>query len=161
MPRYLGVDYGERRVGLAISDELGIMALPLDILPVKGSKQVIRDILRLCQEKQVAMIVVGLPLNMDGSRGPAVEAVERLVLELRRQVDRPVEVWDERMSSRQVERMLIDSDVSRSRRKGIVDKLAAQVILQSYLDAHTPTTETPGVLGGDVSPGGDISPATL
>jgi putative Holliday junction resolvase len=136
MPRTLGVDYGERRVGLAISDELGLLALPLDILPVQGSKQVIRDVLCLCQERQVAVIVVGLPLNMDGSRGPAVEAVERFVQELRRQGGRPVEVWDERMSSRQVERMLIDSDVSRSRRKGIVDKLAAQVVLQSYLDAQ-------------------------
>jgi len=135
MPRTLGVDYGERRVGLAISDELGMMALPLDILLVQSSRQVIGDVLRLCHEKQVAAIVVGLPLNMDGSRGPAAEAVERFVLELRRQGDRPVEVWDERMSSRQVERMLIDSDVSRSKRKGIVDKLAAQVILQSYLDA--------------------------
>lgn len=135
MPRYLGVDYGERRVGLAISDELGMMALPLDILPVQGPKQVIRDVLRMCQEKQVATIVVGLPLNMDGSRGAAVEAVERFVHELRRQAGLPVEVWDERMSSRQVERMLIDADLSRSRRKSLVDKLAAQVVLQSYLDA--------------------------
>ena len=141
MPRTLGVDYGTRRVGLAVSDELGMMALPLDILPVQSSKQVIRDVLRLCQEKKAAGIVVGLPLNMDGSRGPAVEAVERFVQELRRQSDLPVEVWDERMSSRQVERMLIDHDVSRSRRKGLVDKLAAQVILQSYLDAHTPKNE--------------------
>ena len=136
MPRTLGVDYGERRVGLAVSDELGMMALPLDILSVQSSRQVIGDVLRLCHEKQVAGIVVGMPLNMDGSRGPAVEAVERFVLELRRQGDRAVEVWDERMSSRQVERMLIDADVSRAKRKGIVDKLAAQVILQSYLDAN-------------------------
>jgi len=147
MPRYLGVDYGERRVGLAISDELGLMALPLNILPVQSSKQVIRDVLRMCQEKQAAAIVVGLPLNMDGSRGPAVEAVERFVQELRRQAGLPVEVWDERMSSRQVERMLIDADVSRARRKGIVDKLAAQVILQSYLDAQAShnDAETVGV----------------
>ena len=161
MPRTLGVDYGERRVGLAISDELGMMALPLDILPVQGARQVIRDVLRLCQEKQVAVIVVGLPLNMDGSRGPAVEAVERFVLELRRPAGRPVDVWDERMSSRQVERMLIDSDVSRSRLKGLVDKLAAQVILQSYLDAHTQKNENHDVPEGDVSPDGDASPATV
>jgi len=145
MSRTLGVDYGARRVGLAVSDELGMMAMPLDILPVQSSKQVIRDLLRLCQEKQVAAIVVGLPLNMDGSRGPAVEAVDRFVQELRQQGRLPVEVWDERMSSRQVERMLIDSDVSRSRRKGLVDKLAAQVILQSYLDAHIPKTENDSV----------------
>jgi len=135
MPRTLGVDYGERRVGLAVSDELGMMALPLDILTVQSSRQVIGDVLRLCHEKQVAVIVVGLPLNMDGSRGPAAETVERFVRELRRLGKLPVEVWDERMSSRQVERMLIDADVSRAKRKGIVDKLAAQVILQSYLDA--------------------------
>ena len=148
MPRTLGVDYGERRAGLAISDELGLLALPLDILPVQSIKQVIRDVLRLCQEKQVAAIVVGLPLNMDGSRGPAVEAVERFVLELRRQGDLPVEVWDERMSSRQVERMLIDSDVSRAKRKGIVDKLAAQVVLQSYLDAQECSTRGGSACGG-------------
>ena len=136
MPRTLGVDYGERRVGLAVSDELGMMALPLDILSAQSPRQVIRDVLRICREKQVAAIVVGLPLNMDGSRGPAAEAVERFVRELRRLGELPVEVWDERMSSRQVERMLIDADVSRAKRKGIVDKLAAQVILQSYLDAQ-------------------------
>ena len=161
MPRTLGVDYGERRVGLAISDELGMMALPLDILVVQGAKQAIRDVLRLCQEHQVAGIVVGLPLNMDGSRGPAVEAVERFVLELRRQAGVPVAVWDERMSSKQVERMLIDADVSRSKRKGLVDKLAAQLILQSYLDAHTPTTEKSGAPAVGDSPAGDDLPAAL
>jgi len=74
--------------------------------------------------------------------------VERFVQELRRQGDLPVEVWDERMSSRQVERMLIDSDVSRSRRKGLVDKLAAQVILQSYLDAQEFSARSGSVCGG-------------
>lgn len=161
MARTLGVDYGERRVGLAISDELGMLAMPLDILAAQSLKQVIRDVLCLCREKRVAGIVVGLPLNMDGSRGPAVESVERFVQELRRQGDLPVAVWDERMSSRQVERMLIDSDVSRSRRKGLVDKLAAQVVLQSYLDARIQTTEKTGGAGGDHSPEGDIAPATL
>lgn len=151
MPRTLGVDHGERRVGLAVSDELGVMALPLDILPAQSQKQVIRDVLRLCQEKQVAVIVVGLPLNMDGSRGPAVEAVERFVQALRLQTSLPIELWDERMSSRQVERMLIDSDVSRSKRKRLVDKLAAHVVLQSYLDAHAPTTQNSGVPPGDAN----------
>ena len=157
MPRYLGVDYGERRVGLAVSDELGMMALPLDVLPAQSSKQVIRDVLRLCQEKQVAVIVVGLPLNMDGSRGAAVAAVDRFVRELRRQAGRPVEVWDERMSSRQVERMLIDSDVSRSKRKGIVDKLAAQVILQSYLDAQEMLRPRDSVVNTKLAPQGGVA----
>lgn len=157
MARYLGVDYGERRVGLAVSDELGLMAMPLEILQVQGLKQVIRDVLRLCREKQVAGIVVGLPLNMDGSRGSAVEAVERFVGELRRETGLSVSMWDERMSSRQVERMLIDSDVSRSRRKGLVDKLAAQVILQSYLDAHTPTTAKQDVIADGESSEGETS----
>ncbi len=157
MPRTLGVDYGERRVGLAISDELGMMAMPLDILQVQSVRQVVRDVLGLCHEKQAALIVVGLPLNMDGSRGPAVDSVDRFVLALRRQSDLPLEVWDERMSSRQVERMLIDSDVSRARRKGLVDKLAAQVILQSYLDAQTQKTEQGGP-GDTVASGSGISP---
>lgn len=137
MPRALGVDYGERRVGLAVSDELGMLALPLMTLPVQNSAQVIRDILKLCAEKKVGTIVIGLPLNMDGSRGPAAQAVERFVEELRRHTNLTVKVWDERLSSRQVERMLLEADLSRSRRKKLIDKLAAQVILQSYLDAQS------------------------
>ncbi|MBI2441756.1 MAG: Holliday junction resolvase RuvX [Lentisphaerae bacterium] len=136
MPRTLGVDYGERRVGLAISDEAGLLALPLDILPAQNSRQVIQDILSLCREKEATAIVVGLPLNMDGSRGTAVEAVEQFAQELRRQTSLSVKTWDERLSSQQVERTLIAADVSRARRKKLTDKLAAQVILQSYLDAQ-------------------------
>lgn len=140
MARILGIDYGECRVGLAIGDELGMMALPLTVLQVRGTKQIVLDVLDICREKQVTTIVVGLPLNMDGSRGSAAAAVDKFIQRLREQSALPVEVWDERLSSRQAERLLIDSDVSRRKRKGLVDQLAAHVVLQSYLDAHAQKT---------------------
>ncbi len=136
MARCLGLDYGTRRVGVALSDELGLLALPLEVWPAGESAEVVRKVTQLCCERQVGTIVVGLPLNMDGSRGPAAEAAERFAEALRQAGDRPVVLWDERLSSRQVERMLVDADVSRRRRRQVTDKLAAQLILQSYLDAH-------------------------
>lgn len=161
MPRALGVDYGERHIGLAISDELGVLALPLMTLPAQNSGQVIRDILKLCAEKKVGTIVVGLPLNMDGSRGPVAQAVERFVEELRRHTNLAVKVWDERLSSAQVERVLLEADLSRSRRKKLTDKLAAQVILQSYLDAQSQTKNNSANLAGEDSLRGDSSPSTV
>jgi len=143
MPRYLGVDYGARRVGLACSDEAGLMAFPLAVQPLGEPGRLIGELLRLCDEKHVDVIVVGLPLNMDGSRGPAAEHVLRFVEQLRSRTDRTVDVWDERLSSRQAERVLISADVRRSRRKGIMDQLAAQVVLQSYLEAHGPAPGAP------------------
>ncbi len=145
MARTLGVDYGTRRIGLACSDEAGLIAMPLAILPCEGGlAAVVAAIGRVCDEKQVADIVIGMPLNMDGSRGPAAEAAQRMADALAAGTGRPVKTWDERWSSRQAERMLIDADVSRRRRRGLVDQVAAQYILQSYLDAHAIPT-TPGV----------------
>ena len=81
-------------------------------------------------------IVVGLPLNMDGSSGPMAEAVQVFVKKLGDEIDHPIETWDERMTSQEAERVLIEADVSRSKRKKVIDKMAAQAILQSWLDAH-------------------------
>ncbi len=119
------------------------MAFPLAVQPLGEPGRLIGELLRLCDEKHVDVIVVGLPLNMDGSRGPAAEHVLRFVEQLRSRTDRTVDVWDERLSSRQAERVLIGADVRRSRRKGIMDQLAAQVVLQSYLEAHGPAPGAP------------------
>ena len=134
MMRILGVDYGERRVGVAISDPLGSIALGGETIEVTSLKDAVAKVCATCQEKEVATVVVGLPLNMDGTRGPMVERVERFVVELTEASGLPVVTYDERLSSAMVERTLLDADMSRSKRKGVRDKLAAQVILQGYLD---------------------------
>jgi len=139
MPQYLGVDYGEKRIGLALSDESGSLATPLNFLPVRGMRHAVEAVAQVCREKGADVVVVGLPLNMDGSRGPAAEKAELFAERLATECALPVNTWDERLSSRLVERMLVESDVSRSRRKLLTDKLAAQVILQSYIDARAKT----------------------
>lgn len=136
MGRYLGIDYGSRRMGLAVSDEIGLLALPLRVIPIQNAGQAVNEVDKICREKSVTQIVVGLPLNMNGSRGPAAEAVTQFVDRLRQRLGLPVITWDERLSSQQAERVLIESDVRRAQRRNVIDKIAAQMILQSYLDAQ-------------------------
>ena len=132
--RTLGIDYGERRVGVAISDPLGSIALGLETVTVKSLRDAVTKVSEICREKEASTVVVGLPLNMNGTRGPMVERVERFVAELADAVGIPVVTYDERLSSAMVERTLLDADMSRGKRKGVRDMLAAQVILQGYLD---------------------------
>ena len=135
--RVLGVDYGTRRVGFAISDAMGIVATPLFTRDVLSETEAARVVAEVAEEKGAVRVVVGIPLNMDGTKGPMALQVEAFLKRLR---DRglAVEVWDERLSTGLVERMLVSADVSRARRKEVRDKLAAQVILQGYLDRHSP-----------------------
>jgi putative Holliday junction resolvase len=93
-------------------------------------------VLQLCKKWNVKKIVLGLPLNMDGSSGPAVEKVEKFARKLRENIDIEIEMWDERMSTMSAERVLIEGDMRRERRKKVIDKLAAQIILQNCLDAE-------------------------
>lgn len=136
MGRVLGVDYGEKRVGLAISDELGIVATPLGVHIRTRAGDDVEAVLQICTERGIARVVVGDPLNMNGSSGPASEKVAEFVGRLRAAFDLDVELWDERMSTISAERVLIEGNMSRRRRKGVVDKLAAQIILQNYLDSQ-------------------------
>lgn len=138
MPRILGIDYGERRLGFAISDEMGIIAMPLCVVTVEHPRHALDEVQRLVQEKQAGQVVVGMPLNMNGTRGPASEAVARFVARLGKAIAIPVATWDERLSSKAAERILIDADVRRQKRKGVIDQLAAQIMLQSYLDSKAP-----------------------
>jgi putative Holliday junction resolvase len=137
MTRTIGIDYGEARVGVAISDPLGMMALPLETLHVTGMRNAVKLVAELCGERDVACVVVGLPLNMDGSQSEMAEKAEAFAAKLREATGLDVALQDERMSSGQVERVLLDADMSRKRRKQVRDKLAAQVILQAYLDRHS------------------------
>jgi putative Holliday junction resolvase len=135
MGRYLGIDFGKKRIGVAVSDEAGQISFPLCVIRNSASAQVIREISRIASEKNVTGIVVGLPLNLDGSRGPAAEMVEQFATLLNEKTGLPVDLWDERLSTRMAERAMIDGGLSRTRRRQSIDQSTAQIILQSFLDA--------------------------
>lgn len=135
MPRVLGLDFGEKRIGLAVSDPMRALALPCEVWDVQRG-DLLERIARLCREQDIREIVVGMPLNMNGTPGPQAERTKRFVEQLRSALpDLSVVTWDERLSSRAVERTLIEAGASRRRRRQVLDKLAAQITLQSYLDA--------------------------
>jgi len=130
----LGLDYGSKRIGIAVSDELGSIAIPLMTLQVRGRKQILAELVRLIDEYHIQKIVIGLPKTLKGEIGPSAQKVLEWVEWLKGSVEPECILWDERLTTREVERMLIDADVSRARRKEVRDKIAAQRILQSYLD---------------------------
>lgn len=131
--RILGLDVGEKRIGVAISDPLGKTAQGMMVLTSQNREAVLQKLAALCLEHDVARIVVGLPLNMDGSRGPAVEAVEKFAAALKRKTGLPVSFIDERLTTRAAEKTLIDGNVRRRARKEVKDMLAAVLILDTYL----------------------------
>ncbi|MBU1908654.1 MAG: Holliday junction resolvase RuvX [Verrucomicrobia bacterium] len=138
MSRVLGLDHGDKRIGAALSDPTEMLASPLSILDASRGGG-LEEIGRLCREKDVKKIVVGLPLNMNGTVGPQAEKVRDFVRQIQAALpDIPVETWDERLSSRAGERVLLEAGASRKRRREVLDKMAAQIMLQNYLDAHGP-----------------------
>ena len=132
--KILGIDYGTKTIGLAVSDATGLIAQALGSIRHKNTDYDLREIKKLADEHGVQQIVVGLPKNMDGSMGPAAEKVLGFADRLQKHVARPVVTWDERLSTAEAERMLIHADVSRAGRKKVIDKVAAAIILQGYLD---------------------------
>ena len=134
--RILALDYGERRLGFAVSDPDGIIAMPLTVEEVNNEEESIAAVKRLCEETEAEKLVIGLPLNMDGSKGFMAEKVEGIADRLRGQLSISIELRDERLSTREVEGVLLAADMSRAKRKKVRDKLAAQVILQGYLDSR-------------------------
>lgn len=135
MAKVLGVDFGDRRTGIAISDAARIIAFPRQTLDCPLLEQAAAAVARLAEAEGVVEIVVGLPLNMDGSRGPRAARTEQFCAELAKRTAIPLQRWDERLSTKIAESVLIEAGTRRDRRKEVVDKLAAQVILQGYLDA--------------------------
>ena len=134
--RILGLDMGSKRIGVAVSDPLGITAQGLLTLEKEKDGDVIKRLRDIILKEEIKEIVVGLPLNMNGSYGPQAKDAISFADSLKDKFDIPVKLWDERMSTMEVERIMIEADVSRSKRKKKIDKLAAQVILQSYLNAR-------------------------
>ena len=134
----MGVDYGEKRGGLALSDPLGITAQPLECIERENDAQVAGELERLIQTHDIERVVVGLPVNLSGNDSPQTKRARRFISRLRKNLGVKIETWDERLSSAEAERALIDMDVRRSRRKERRDIVAAQLILQGYLDTKGP-----------------------
>ena len=134
--RFLGIDLGERRIGIALSDEDGIIASPLGTVERTGDRAAAREIARLVCEREVGEIVLGLPLRLDGTEGPAALGARAFAERLRAQVDRPIHLWDERMTTVLAERAMIEGGARREERREKVDRVAAALILQSFLDAR-------------------------
>ncbi len=134
--RILAIDYGRARHGLALSDPLGITAQPLAAIPARDTEMALDEIARVCEDRGVTLVVVGLPLKMDGTEGPAAAEVRRFAEKVKARLNLPVEMWDERLSTAQAEHAMLDHDLSRATRKVRRDSMAAQIFLQTYLDAH-------------------------
>ena len=133
--RQMGLDVGEKTIGVAISDELGWTAQPLKTLRNKKRIQDLEKIKEIVEEYRISSIVVGLPLLMSGVEGSQARRVKAFASQLEKMVDVPVLFWDERFSTVAAERILIEADLSREKRKKQVDKIAAAIILQGYLDS--------------------------
>jgi putative Holliday junction resolvase len=133
--RILAIDHGTKRIGLAISDELGIIAQPLEFAPAEPFAGFLARLKEIIHEKQVELLLVGMPRNMDGSYGPAALKVQEFTAVLRDAVAIPIKTWDERLTSAQANRFLIQAEVRRDKRKLKVDQTAAAILLQSYLDS--------------------------
>ena len=135
--RALGLDVGSKTVGIALSDELGWTAQGLTTLKINEEKQEFgfEEIGKLIKEYQVDTVVIGLPKNMNGTIGPRGEASKQYAAEVESRFHVPTVLWDERLTTMAAERVLLEADVSRKKRKKVIDKMAAVMILQGFLDS--------------------------
>ena len=132
MSRIMAVDLGTVRTGVAVSDELGMLAQPWKTLP--GGAAALEAVVSAVGELEPARILVGLPRNMDGTYGPAAEGARAFADQLQSRVDCPVELWDERLTTVSAQRALRESGRKARDQRGVVDQVAAQILLQSWLD---------------------------
>jgi putative Holliday junction resolvase len=132
----MALDFGDKRIGVAISDSLGITAQGKDFIRRTDLKRDLEDIIGYITQYNVTELVVGMPKNMDGSLGKRAQKTQAFINFLENNLDLPIKAWDERLTSVEAERVLIEADVRRARRKKVIDKLAASIILRSYLEAH-------------------------
>lgn len=132
--RIMGLDVGDKTIGVAISDPLGFTAQGITTIKRKNEKVDIMEVEKLCKEYSVENIVVGLPKNMNGTIGPQGEKVINFSEKLKKNLDLPIEFWDERLTTVAAHKAMLEADLSRAKRKKLVDKIAATYILQGYLD---------------------------
>lgn len=135
--RIMGLDVGERTIGVAVSDAMGWTAQGIETIRRQNPERDMTRLTELIDEYQITEIVVGLPRNMNGTIGPSGESCQAFAASLIEHTSLPVHLWDERLTTAAAERMLISADVSRSKRKKVIDKIAATFILQGYLDAKS------------------------
>lgn len=135
--RTMGLDVGSKTVGIALSDELGWTAQGLKTLKIDEEKLQFGfdELGEIIKEYQVGQVVIGLPKNMNGTIGPRGEASQQYAEEIKRRFSLPVVLWDERLTTMAAERVLLEADVSRKKRKKVIDKMAAVLILQGFLDS--------------------------
>jgi len=134
MSRYLALDHGTKRIGVAVSDELKMIAQPLEFIPTEPNDAFLVRLKQLITEKEVELVFVGMPRNMDGTFGPAAEKVKEFIAGLTPEISVPIKTLDERLTSAQANRVLLQGNVRRADRKQKVDAMAAAILLQSYLD---------------------------
>ena len=134
--RVLGIDLGERTLGLALSDPGRILASALRTIRRTSESKDLEELARVIEEHEVTEIVVGHPLNMNGSRGPQAMKAEAFAELLRERFRLPVQLWDERLSTVAAERTLLEADLSRKKRKKVIDHVAAAFFLQGFLDSR-------------------------
>jgi putative Holliday junction resolvase len=135
--RVLAIDHGSRRMGIAVSDETKTIAQPMEFIPSEPFNQFLDRLKQIIRDQQVDLILVGIPRNMDGSYGPAALKVQEFVAVLKDAIPIAIKPWDERLTSVQANRFLSEAGVRRSKRKEKVDKTAAAILLQSFLDTST------------------------
>jgi putative Holliday junction resolvase len=136
--RILALDHGTKRVGVAISDETGTIAQPLQFLPAEPADKLFELLKTLVTIRNVGEVVVGIPRNMNGTYGPAAEKARDFVAALKQLLTVPVKTWDERLTTVQAHRVLIETGMRREKRKERVDQTAAAILLQCYLDRASP-----------------------
>ncbi len=136
MKRALGIDLGEARIGVAVSDELGMLAHPVETIVVKETADPLGRVVQLATEKDVGHVIIGLPKNMDGTTGPAAEKVRAFADQLREKLSCPVRLWDERLTTVAAQRYLHDAGRNAKQSRAVIDQVAAQIILQGWLDAQ-------------------------
>ena len=132
--RILALDHGTKRIGVALSDETRTIAQPLEYIPAEPFAAFLERLKRLLAEKEISLLLIGLPRHMDGSYGPAAQKVETFVAVLKTAITVPIKLWDERLTSTMANRVMIQGNVRREKRKEKVDAMAAAILLQSYLD---------------------------
>ncbi len=133
--RVLGLDIGDKTIGVAISDPLGFTAQGITTIRRKNQTIDISELIAICEEYSVDTIVAGLPKNMNGTIGPQSEKVLALCEIIKEKIDIPLKMWDERLTTVAANRAMLEANLSRAKRKKIVDKVAATYILQGYLDS--------------------------
>ncbi|MEN8126546.1 MAG: Holliday junction resolvase RuvX [Planctomycetota bacterium] len=132
--RYLAIDHGQKRTGLAVSDASETLVSPHSVIETTSEEELLRQILIVLDSEEIDAIIVGLPMNMDGTEGPRAMQVHQFVSTLQQQTDRPIHLHDERLSSFEADHLAQDLELTRKKKKKRLDAIAAAAILRSYIE---------------------------